>query len=311
MTLVVVALATVVLTWGLGQVSNSRVALTGAVNDRINRMQETTNIEDVQMLSSTTMRVYVRNIGSIQVLIDAVYVNNANTPVLGTCPAGSFQSGTVSVPVGGTTAPVTLSTQEPSTAYTVSGASSTPLWIPTVTLSATSSPTQTTFTLNFSSAPTLTTGVGTVVWYTNYASCASASSSTKLNLAINAVGALDVTISPAPVAAKSGTASGAQTSTTLQDTTGFVPYTYTNDVVWITSGTGVGQCRTISSITGTTVLNLASAWAVTPVAGLSASASAYSISSSPSTGPPVCSGNTYTVTASTNRGTTFTGSFTV
>jgi hypothetical protein len=66
-----------------------------------------------------------------------------------------------------------------------------------------------------------------------------------------------------------GTATGTQTSTTLQDTdkTGATAWTnnqWTNFVVRITGGPGIGQTRTIASNTGNT-LTVSSAWTTTPV----------------------------------------------
>lgn len=89
MTLVITALATVVLNWGLTVVGNSRTSLTGAVNARMNRLQESLVTEDVQMIDSSHMRVWLRNSGSIQVVIDQVYVNNVQTTIVGVCTPGT------------------------------------------------------------------------------------------------------------------------------------------------------------------------------------------------------------------------------
>lgn len=65
-----------------------------------------------------------------------------------------------------------------------------------------------------------------------------------------------------------GVATGAQTSTTLQDTTkAWVVNAYAGATVVITSGTGVGQTRTVLSNTATALT--VSAWTTTPVAGSS------------------------------------------
>lgn len=104
MTLVIVALSTVVLTWGLSQVSTSRVALTAAVNDRIYRTQESILIEDVQMVDPNHMIVAVRNIGSTQAVVDTVYINNVATTVTGICTQGNLPTqGSLSPPWVGPT----------------------------------------------------------------------------------------------------------------------------------------------------------------------------------------------------------------
>ncbi len=90
MTLVITALATLVLTWGLGVVSDSKNALGNAVNARMNRIQEGVVVEDVQMLSSTSARVWIRNTGSIQVVVDQLYLANVNVPITGVCPPGTL-----------------------------------------------------------------------------------------------------------------------------------------------------------------------------------------------------------------------------
>ncbi len=89
MTLVVTALATVVLTWGLGAVTDSKTALASAMNARMGRLQEGVVVEDMQMLSSSSVRLWVRNTGSIQVVVDQIYIANVNTPITGVCPPGT------------------------------------------------------------------------------------------------------------------------------------------------------------------------------------------------------------------------------
>lgn len=75
-----------------------------------------------------------------------------------------------------------------------------------------------------------------------------------------------------------GTATGTQTSTTLQDTSKtWTTNFYSNYSVKIVSGTGAGQIRTISSNTANT-LTVSSAWTVTPVAG----SSVYAVGTLPS-----------------------------
>ena len=63
-----------------------------------------------------------------------------------------------------------------------------------------------------------------------------------------------------------GTATGAQTSTTLQDTTKtWTPNGFASQEITITGGTGAGQSRTVRTNTGTTLtIDPALPWAVTP-----------------------------------------------
>jgi hypothetical protein len=92
--------------------------------------------------------------------------------------------------------------------------------------------------------------------------------------------------------ATSGTATGAQTSSTLQDTTmTWMAGQWDNFVVTITSGTGAGQFRTISSNTANK-LTVSSAWTTTPD-----STSQYSIGSPPNgQNFAIQLGNVYTAT---------------
>ncbi|MDG6898516.1 MAG: hypothetical protein JRN24_02130, partial [Nitrososphaerota archaeon] len=90
MTIVIVALASVVLTWGLGTITDTRNALTGAVNSRMDRIQEGLVIEDVQYESPTSLLVWVRNVGAIQSVVDQVYVQNIESPIVQTCPPPSY-----------------------------------------------------------------------------------------------------------------------------------------------------------------------------------------------------------------------------
>lgn len=88
MTLVITALASVVLTWGLGTVSSTRVALDNAVQARIDRVQQSLTIEDVQMVSATPpglIRIWIRNSGSINIVVDQIYINNLRTPISAVC----------------------------------------------------------------------------------------------------------------------------------------------------------------------------------------------------------------------------------
>lgn len=89
MTLVITALATVVLTWGLGVVGDSRSAITGAVNARMQRMQEALVIEDAQMIDASHLRLWIRSSGSTQLVIDQVYLNNVQVTVVGVCSPGT------------------------------------------------------------------------------------------------------------------------------------------------------------------------------------------------------------------------------
>lgn len=81
MTLVTTSLATSVLLWGLTQVAESRTTLSSAVKARMERMQEGFVVEDVKMINTTSLRIYVRNNGARQLVIDQAYMNHtaANT----------------------------------------------------------------------------------------------------------------------------------------------------------------------------------------------------------------------------------------
>lgn len=69
-----------------------------------------------------------------------------------------------------------------------------------------------------------------------------------------------------PTIGDSGTATGTQTSTTLQDTSqSWTVNQFAGHIVKLSGGTGSGQWRTISSNTSDT-LTVASAWGTTPVA---------------------------------------------
>ena len=66
-----------------------------------------------------------------------------------------------------------------------------------------------------------------------------------------------------PTIADSGTATGTQTSTTLQDTTkSWTTDEYANHIVQITGGTGIGQWRSVTSNTSNTLT--VAAWSTTP-----------------------------------------------
>ena len=74
--LVMIAMSTTLLFWGLDQVGQSRAQLNSAVRARTDRVQERIITEDVARLNSTTLRVYVRNVGAIQVVIDQIYIDH-------------------------------------------------------------------------------------------------------------------------------------------------------------------------------------------------------------------------------------------
>jgi len=186
MTLVITALASVVLTWGLGSISSSRAALTGAVNARINRVQEGLVVEDVQLLDATHLRVWVRNTGAIQIVIDQAYVNNAQSSVVGVCspgtsPPGTTQTASPGVLTGATSLAVTLSPAEPNTNYVVFVK---PSWTTTYTISAQAT---TGFTINFGTAAPS----GASLTWTASPLCPAG---TKLSLAIQAIGSYDVLV---------------------------------------------------------------------------------------------------------------------
>lgn len=75
MTLVMTALSASFLFWGLDQVGQSRAQFASSVRTRIDRIQERIVVEDASMLNARTLRVYVRNVGATQVVIDQMYVD--------------------------------------------------------------------------------------------------------------------------------------------------------------------------------------------------------------------------------------------
>lgn len=291
MTLVITALASVVLAWGLTAVSNSRTAITGAVNSRMNRLQETVVIEDVQMINTNTLRVFVTNAGSIQMVIDQVYVNNVGTIIVGVCPTGSFQGSNANVAGSTGSLTISLSTAEPDTNYIVSVATG---WATTVTVG---SKTTTSFVLTFG---TNSPGAGsTLTWSTNYNACPAG---TKLSVSIQGSGALDVTVPPS-VTLASGSVSTATGTTLTDNSRNWQSSQWVNDLVTITGGTGASATsRTITANTASTLT--VSSWPN----GTPDSTSQYTISCPSGV---ICGGASYLVQVASTRGTTFQSTFTV
>lgn len=82
MTLVISTMATSVLVWGLAQITETRTALSSAVQARIERLQQSLVVEDAQMINSTTLKVYIRNTGAVQIVVDQLYVNHTAATAL-------------------------------------------------------------------------------------------------------------------------------------------------------------------------------------------------------------------------------------
>lgn len=82
MTLVITSLSTSVLFWSLGQISDSRNAVSAALGARMDRIQQALIVENVEMVNDTTIRLHIRNTGSVQIVIDQVYVNRSQATTL-------------------------------------------------------------------------------------------------------------------------------------------------------------------------------------------------------------------------------------
>ncbi len=117
MTLVTTSLAGVVLLWGLTEVGSSRNSFSSAIRARMERAQERLVVEDVYFSSSSAATVYVRNIGSIQIVVDVVYVNHTAYAVTKTSiGVGALQSVSVTgLSLTSATYPITVATTRGST----------------------------------------------------------------------------------------------------------------------------------------------------------------------------------------------------
>ncbi|MFC1753993.1 hypothetical protein ACFL96_11485 [Thermoproteota archaeon] len=78
MTLVTASLASVVLLWGIGQVNESQSNYGLAIDARKDKAQERLVIENVEFNATgiNETRIFVRNVGKVQIVIDQVYVNH-------------------------------------------------------------------------------------------------------------------------------------------------------------------------------------------------------------------------------------------
>ena len=80
MTLITTSMAGVVLLWGLNEVGTSRDSFSSSIRSRMERAQERLVVEDVYFVNfvngSNTLSVSVRNVGSIRIVADVVYVNH-------------------------------------------------------------------------------------------------------------------------------------------------------------------------------------------------------------------------------------------
>jgi hypothetical protein len=223
----------------LSTISQSRTQLSGAINGRINRLSESTNIEDVQLVaagsgpcpvSAACLEIWIRNTGSIQSVIDQVYINNIAMTVVGAC---------------------------------------------------------------------LNTNLATL--------CSPSSSTTKLSLPIQGLGAVEVSYSSSialVTGSDTSTTSACAAPCTLDDTTKtWISNQWKNFYLQVPLGTGSASTYYLISSNTATRLTVSSNLPALDTT------SQYTISCGSNT--PFCSGATYTVSSSTTRGTITTGAFTV
>ena len=76
MTVVTVSLSSVVLFWALRTVDESQTGFTLDVQARMDRSRERMLVENVKFVNSTHITVYVRNVGTVQFIVDQVYIDN-------------------------------------------------------------------------------------------------------------------------------------------------------------------------------------------------------------------------------------------
>ncbi|MCL4436101.1 MAG: hypothetical protein M1387_05250 [Thaumarchaeota archaeon] len=102
MTLITTSMAGVVLLWGLNEVGTSRDSFSSSIRSRTERVQERLVVEDVYFVDSTHLKVYVRNTGAIQIVVDEVYVNHQAGTIASKLSLGVQSSGYVYVDVSST-----------------------------------------------------------------------------------------------------------------------------------------------------------------------------------------------------------------
>ncbi len=76
MTLVTTSLASVVLLWGMGQVSESQASFGLAIRARIDKTQERMLIENIEFVDNRTITVSMRNVGKAQITVDQIYADH-------------------------------------------------------------------------------------------------------------------------------------------------------------------------------------------------------------------------------------------
>lgn len=95
MTLVTTSLASVVLLWGLGQVSESQNSFGLTIRARIDKTQERMVVEDVRFIDNNTATISLRNIGKVQIVIDQIYANHTALQVPSKLVLGVQQNGNI------------------------------------------------------------------------------------------------------------------------------------------------------------------------------------------------------------------------
>lgn len=95
MALVITSLAGVVMYWGMGQVSVAQSEYSAAISADLNRIKERIVVEHVAFNPPNKATIYVRNVGSVPAVVDAVYFNDTritlNPPLqLGLGAGGSY-----------------------------------------------------------------------------------------------------------------------------------------------------------------------------------------------------------------------------
>lgn len=128
MTLITTSMAGVVLLWGMTEVGTSRDSFSSAIRSRMERAQERLVVEDAHFDSvSNTLRVSIRNVGSIGIVADVVYVNHTLNLIPNKLSLGVRERATINItnpnPSGMTSGDLALIT-----VATTRGSSATDYW---------------------------------------------------------------------------------------------------------------------------------------------------------------------------------------
>ncbi len=100
MTLVTTSMAGVVLLWGLNEVGTSRDSFSSAIRSRMERTQERLVVEDAYFdTANDTLRISVRNVGSIRIVADVVYVNHTLALIPNKLSLGVRERATINITV--------------------------------------------------------------------------------------------------------------------------------------------------------------------------------------------------------------------